>query len=141
LCAGLTLTHYESFRHCRTLEALRERLSKEMPFHVAHGIHVLVSETADRCLTLGDSHAYGLHLDPFDREDINAAILSYLDGFLSAPKRAIAERWHGVYPKMTDGSSELVFSPEPQVKVVNGLGGAGMTMSFGLAEETLDSFG
>jgi FAD dependent oxidoreductase TIGR03364 len=139
LCAGLTLTHYESFRACRSLPALRERLAAELPFHVAHGIHVLVSETAGHELTLGDSHSYGLTVDPFDREDINAAILSYLDTFLSAPSRVIGERWHGVYPKMTDGSSELVFSPAHGVTVVNGLGGAGMTMSFGLAEEILES--
>ena len=64
---------------------------------------------------------------------------SYLDTFLLAPSRVIGERWHGVYPKMTDGSSELVFSPAHGVTVVNGLGGAGMTMSFGLAEEILES--
>lgn len=137
LCAGLTLTHYDSFRGCPSLPALRERVRREYPFHVAHGIHVLVSETPGNELTLGDSHAYGLDVDPFDREDINAAILSYLDSFLAAPCRTIAERWHGVYAKMTDGGSEVVLSPAPRVTVVNGLGGAGMTLSFGLAEEVL----
>jgi glycine/D-amino acid oxidase-like deaminating enzyme len=96
-----------------------------------------VSETGRRELTLGDSHAYGLTVDPFDREDINAAILGYLGTFLQAPSLAIAERWHGVYPKLTNGGSEWVFSPEPGVTLVNGLGGAGMTLSFGLAEEVV----
>lgn len=137
LCAGLTLTHYDSFRECGSLPALKARIRAELPFHVEHGIHVLVSEASDRGLTLGDSHHYGLTVDPFDREDINAGILSYLATFLQAPSLKIAQRWHGVYPKMTDGSSELVFSPAPRVTVVNGLGGAGMTMSFGLAEELL----
>lgn len=137
LCAGLTLAHYDSFRDCPSLPALRERLNAALPFHAAHGIHVLVSATARGELTLGDSHAYGLTVDPFDREDINAAILGYLGTFLQAPSPAIAERWHGVYPKMTDGRSEVVFSPQPGVTVVNGLGGAGMTLSFGLAEEVL----
>ena len=141
LCAGLTLAHYDSFQYCSSLPALRERLQAALPFHAAHGIHVLVSATAAGELTLGDSHAYGLTVDPFDREDINTAILGYLDTFLQAPSLAIAERWHGVYPKMTDGSSELVFSPEPGVTVVNGLGGAGMTLSFGLAEEVVPRLG
>jgi FAD dependent oxidoreductase TIGR03364 len=141
LCAGLTLAHYDSFRHCPSLPALRERLRATLPFHVANGIHVLVSATSCGELTLGDSHAYGWTVDPFDREDINDAVLSYLQTFIQAPSLAIAERWHGVYPKMTDGSSELVFSPEPGVTVVNGLGGAGMTLSFGLAEEVLARLG
>jgi FAD dependent oxidoreductase TIGR03364 len=137
LCAGLTLAHYDSFQTCPSLPALRERLHATLPFHTAHGIHVLVSETGRRELTLGDSHAYGLTVDPFDREDINAAILGYLGTFLQAPSLAIAERWHGVYPKLTNGGSEWVFSPEPGVTLVNGLGGAGMTLSFGLAEEVV----
>jgi FAD dependent oxidoreductase TIGR03364 len=141
LCAGLTLTHYDSFRTCPSLPALRERLRATQPFHFAHGIHVLVSSTASGELTIGDSHSYGWAVDPFDREDINEAIMSYLRTFLQAPCLDVGERWHGVYPKMTDGSSELVFTPRPGVTVVNGLGGAGMTLSFGLAEEIIARLG
>jgi FAD dependent oxidoreductase TIGR03364 len=135
LCAGLTLTHYDSFKSCPGLAALRTRVQAEFPFHTANGIHVLLSETAQRELTIGDSHHYGLTPEPFDRDDVNAAILSYLATFAIAPTLAIAERWHGIYPKLTDGGSEFVATPEPGVTIVNGLGGAGMTLSFGLAEE------
>jgi len=48
----------------------------------------------------------------------------------------ISERWYGVYPKF-QGGLNLVIEPEPGVTVVNGLGGAGMTLSFGLAEEII----
>jgi FAD dependent oxidoreductase TIGR03364 len=137
LCAGLTLTHYDSFRHCPGLTALKARVQAEFPFHVAHGVHVLLSENSRRELTIGDSHHYGLTPEPFDREDINAAILGYLRTFAVAPTLTIAERWHGVYPKLTDGGSEFIASPAPGVTIVNGLGGAGMTQSFGLAEEVI----
>ncbi|MEI8089372.1 MAG: TIGR03364 family FAD-dependent oxidoreductase [Opitutaceae bacterium] len=140
LCAGLTLTHYDSFKSCESLAGVLARARKDHPFHVAHGIHVLLSQTAKGELTIGDSHEYGLTLSPFDREDINGAIMSYLKTFAHAPDLSIAERWHGVYPKMTNGQSECILKPEPGVVLVNGLGGAGMTMSFGLAEETLQNF-
>lgn len=137
LCAGLTLLHYAAFAHCESLTALRHRFQDEMPFHLEHGIHVLVSHTATGEITIGDSHHYADTHDPFEREDINRAILDYFSGFAAVPDAQIAERWHGVYPSLPDGRAELVVRPEPGVTVVNGLGGAGMTLSFGLAEEVL----
>lgn len=136
LCAGLTLLHYRAFEHCESLGLLRRRLAEELPFHVENGIHVLLSETSAGELTIGDHHEYGLTHDPFLREPINSAILAYLKTFARAPNFEVSERWYGVYPYLK-GSSEVVFHPEPGVTVVNGLGGAGMTLSFGLAEENL----
>ena len=137
LCAGLTLAHYDAFKNLPSLPGLIARLHAEFSFHHAHGIHVLLSQTAAGELTIGDSHHYGPTVEPFDREDINAAIMASLRTFAHAPALGIAERWHGVYPKLTDGASEVVVAAAPGVWIVNGLGGAGMTMSFGLAEEVV----
>ena len=68
------------------------------------------------------------------REALDRLVLAYLDEFARIPERSIAERWTGYYPKLA-GKSELVLTPMPGVTLVNALGGAGMTMSFGLAEE------
>jgi glycine/D-amino acid oxidase-like deaminating enzyme len=100
---------------------------------VKHGIHVLLSQTSLGELTIGDSHEYGA-LSPFDREEINEAILDYLKSFAVAPSFEIVERWHGIYPKLP-GKTEFIARPEKGVTIVNGLGGAGMTFSFGLAAE------
>lgn len=136
LCAGLTLTHYDCFKPCAMLGSLKERFRRDMPIYVENGIHVLLSQTALGELTIGDSHHYGATLEPFDREDINQAILDYLRTFAEGPDFEIRERWHGIYPKLP-GRTEFMSTPADGVRVVTGLGGAGMTLSFGLAEEVV----
>ncbi|MGW5821498.1 TIGR03364 family FAD-dependent oxidoreductase [Streptomyces noursei] len=137
LCGGLTLLHYAAFEDCTARAALDARMRAELPFHREHGIHVLLSQTADGRLTIGDSHAYAATHDPFASEEIDRAILDSLRGFARIPQPRITERWTGYYPSLRDGRTELVTDPEPGVTVVNGVGGAGMTLSFGLAEEVL----
>jgi D-hydroxyproline dehydrogenase subunit beta len=136
LCAGLTLQHYQSFAHCQSLEILKKRYAAEMPEYNKWGIHVLVSQTSFGEVTIGDSHEYGLDLSPFDRTYINDLILKYLSTFASFPRMEIAETWNGIYPKLP-GKTEFIMQPSPDVTIVNGLGGAGMTLSFGLADELL----
>ena len=140
LAAGLTLRFYESFQVCRTLPALKERIAAETPEYDHWGIHVLVSQTAGGELTIGDSHEYGLAVDPFDRAEIDDLILSYASGFLRVPWPKIAQYWHGVYAKHPE-KPFLRASPAPNVRVVTATGGSGMTLSFGLAEETVREMG
>ncbi|HVN03604.1 MAG TPA: TIGR03364 family FAD-dependent oxidoreductase [Bryobacteraceae bacterium] len=140
LAAGLTLRFYESFRICRTLAALERRIAAETPAYDRWGIHVLASQTAAGELTIGDSHEYGAAVDPFDRAEIDELILDYARGFLQAPEWRIAQHWHGVYAKLADGPY-LSASPAPGVRVVTGTGGAGMTLSFGIAEQTMTEMG
>jgi D-hydroxyproline dehydrogenase subunit beta len=133
LCAGLTLRHYASFTHCRSLAALDERMRREMPEYDRWGIHVLLSQNGSGELIIGDSHEYGPTPDPFDKEEINQLILRYLHTFAHFPDPEIVVRWHGVYPKLP-GKTEFIAHPEPGVTIITGLSGAGMTLSFGLAE-------
>jgi FAD dependent oxidoreductase TIGR03364 len=135
LCGGLSLIHYNSFKAAASLPALKQRYRAEMGEYLEWGIHVMVSQNGRGELTIGDSHEYGLTHDPFDKGFINKMILDYLRGFAQFRDWTLAESWNGIYTKLTDGDSDLFFSPEPYVYVINGLGGAGMTLSFGLAEE------
>ncbi len=140
LAGGLTLRFYESFQICRTLRSLKERIAAETPDYDRWGIHVLVSETARREITIGDSHEYGAAVDPFDKTEIDDLVLRYAGSFLQAPDMQIAQRWHGVYAKHPD-KPYLTLSPAPNVRVVTALGGAGMTLSFGLAEQVVREMG
>lgn len=137
LCGGLTLRHYDAFKHCKSLNALSRRFDREEPRWKELGIHVLVSQNSWGQLIIGDSHEYGLSLDPFDKEEIYTLILNYLSSFTNLPNMQIADRWHGIYPKL-HGQTEYVLQPEDGVTIVNGLSGCGMTLSFGLAEEIMN---
>lgn len=137
LCAGLTLGHYASFSDCPSLEKLKMRFDRENPEFSENGIHVLLALNGKGELVIGDSHQYGLSPEPFDSEEINQLILRYLRSFTHLDNLKILERWHGIYPKLP-GKTEFMAEPEKGVHIVNGLGGAGMTLSFGLAEENIN---
>jgi FAD dependent oxidoreductase TIGR03364 len=137
LCAGLTLRHYASFSSAPSLPALDSRFDQEDPRWKEDGIHVLLSQNDAGELIIGDSHRYALTHEPFLYTDIDERILSYLNRF-TRMSYTITERWYGVYPRLK-GQLDLTQQVEPGVTLVNGLGGAGMTLSFGLAEENLAS--
>jgi len=140
LAGGLTLQHYAAFQICSTLPALKQRIAAETPELNRWGIHILVSQTQDGELTLGDSHEYGLAVDIFDKAEIDRLILDHAARFLRAPSLSIAEHWHGVYAKHPE-KPYVRFEPAPNVRVVTSPGGAGMTLSFGLGEATVRELG
>lgn len=135
VCGGLSLIHYHSFQSAPSLPALKKRYETEMAEYLKWGIHVMVSQNSSGELTVGDSHEYGHTLDPFDRAEVNRLIMDYLERFMITEDWKLVQSWNGVYPKMTNGQTEVFLNPEPGVYILNGLGGAGMTLSFGLAEE------
>lgn len=137
LCGGLSLIHYNSFKAADSLPLLKKKYAAEMEDYLDWGIHVMVAQNEGGELTIGDSHEYGSTHDPFDNDRINQLIKDYLQKFASFKDHTVVQSWNGVYPKLTNGETELFFSPEAGVYVLNGLGGAGMTLSFGLAEQVV----
>jgi D-hydroxyproline dehydrogenase subunit beta len=136
LATGLTLRHYDSFRNCPTLAALKWRIAQESPWLDRFGIHVLVSQNGHGELTIGDSHEYDDAIEPFDKTEIDQLILGYLESFLLVPKLRIASRWHGTYVKHSR-DPYLVIHPALGATAITGVGGAGMTLAFGLAEQVV----
>ncbi|HVP48171.1 MAG TPA: TIGR03364 family FAD-dependent oxidoreductase [Bryobacteraceae bacterium] len=136
LAAGLTLRYYPAFRICSTLPKLQQRIAAELPDYDGWGIHLLVSQTEQGELTLGDSHEYGLEVDIFDKAGIDDLILRYARSFLEAPTLDIAQRWHGVYATHPE-KPFVSIDAAPGVHIVTATGGSGMTLSFGLAEQTI----
>ncbi|MEC7754083.1 MULTISPECIES: TIGR03364 family FAD-dependent oxidoreductase [Roseivirga] len=139
LCGGLTLVHYEAFKGVASHAALKAYFQQHHSEYLKWGLNVMVSQNGHGELTVGDSHEYGRQLSPFNQEFIDQMILDYLASFAQFKDWSVGSRWMGIYPKMTNGATEIVESPEPGVSIINGLGGAGMTLSFGLTEEVLEN--
>ena len=135
VCGGLSLIHYKSFSAAKSLQTLHSRYENELANYIAAGIHVMVSQNRLGELTVGDSHEYGRTFDPFDRSEINQLILDYLQTFMKSGAWKLLQTWNGIYPKMTNGETDIFLEPKPGIFIVNGLGGAGMTLSFGYTEE------
>ncbi len=138
LAGGLTLRHYKNFENCPTLPALKSRVARERPEFDRYGIHVMVSQNGQGELVIGDSHEYDERIEPFDKPEIDRLILEYLGTFLDAPPLEIAARWHGIYVKHPR-EAFVVARPAPGATLVTVLGGAGMTLSFGVAEKVVST--
>ncbi len=136
LAGGLTLRHYHAFRDCPSLGALKQRVARENPQYDRFGIHVMAAQNGLGEVVIGDSHEYDAGIEPFDKPEIERLILEYLKTFLDAPELRIAARWHGIYAKHPR-EAYYVGRPAPGVTLVTGVGGAGMTLSFGLAEKVV----
>lgn len=139
LCGGLSLIHYDSFKVASSLLSLKERYQNELKEYLRSGIHVMVSQNIKGELTVGDSHEYDLNFSPFDEAKINELILDYLKTFALTENWHLIQSWHGIYPKMNDGTTDIFLEADQGVYIVNGLGGAGMTLSFGFAEDAIAS--
>ena len=89
LTAGLILRQYAVFAQCKTQAAYARRIAAERPEFNAWGIHVMASQNGLGEVIIGDSHEYGLLVDPFDKTEIDRLILEYLQTFLAVPGEVV----------------------------------------------------
>ena len=134
--SDLSLVRYGGFAAQPSAGKLRSRLERECPQAIAHGVHLIVAQSADGSLVVGDSHAYGESDDPFARADVERLILEELGALVRLDAAEVTERWIGCYPSCDDTPlvSEAV---GPHARLVVVTSGTGMSTAFAIAEETL----
>ena len=130
--SDLGLVRYLGYADLPEAKALRARLEAEQAVHLEQGVHLIVAQSADGSLVVGDSHHYAPTPDPFGREDVDALILDEFTQVFGQAPPPVLERWTGTYASAAGHS--LVETPMPNVRLVVVTGGTGASTAFGLAE-------
>ncbi|MBY0519674.1 MAG: TIGR03364 family FAD-dependent oxidoreductase [Sphingomonas sp.] len=134
IMSDLSLVRYLGYAALPESAPLRSRLEAEQPHHLAHGIHLIVTQSADGSLVVGDSHHYAATPDPFADAQVDALILDEFRAvFGDVPP--VIERWTGTYASADRHSH--VSQPLPGVHLVVVTSGTGASTAFALAEETI----
>lgn len=139
--SDLGLARYHGYARLPAAAALAARLEAEQPAHRANGVHLIVVQSADGSLVVGDSHHYGPTPDPFGRAAVDDLILSEMEAALALGPYRIAERWIGTYASASD-RWRVTDAPDPATRIVVVSAGCGASTAFAIGEETIaDLFG
>ncbi len=71
--SGLSMLRYPAFAACPSATAVRDRFSAASPELLDVGMNLMFTQRPDGTLLIGDTHAYGATLDPFDDERLAEA--------------------------------------------------------------------
>ena len=137
--SGLSLRHYPVFKDCEATSLVANRIAQETPELDRWGIHLMVAQNGRNELIIGDSHEYSAIPQWRDNQTIDSLLLEQLQRFLTPASLVMDQRWYGVYTKHSTANA-LILSPEPNVRIITGLGGLGMTLSLALADDILESW-
>lgn len=131
---GTSMLRYGAFASMPSADALQADAD---PLLQQIGANVMFTQQPDGSLLLGDSHSYQHTAAPFLAESIAERLNQEISALLGI-ELAVAERWQGVYAS-SDAGPLFVEEVQRGVTAVSVTSGVGMTVSFGLAERTLES--
>lgn len=135
--SDLGLGRYLGYAEMPETEPLKRRLDAEMSAQRENGIHLIVTQSADGSLVVGDSHHYATTPDPFGSDAVDRLILDEFDAVLNLPGRSVSERWIGTYASAS-GRWRFTDKPSDAVRIVIVTAGCGASTAFGIGEETID---
>lgn len=128
--SDLSLIRYEAYADLPEAQPLKAGLQVEQAGHL------IVMQSADGSLVVGDGHVYGDAEAPFASARIEDLIMAEFHQVLNLPNAKVSERWVGSYSSAQD----VVFKSQPSKGVAIGVvtGGTGASTSFALPRELLD---
>lgn len=135
--SDLGLGRYLGYAGLPEAGPLKKRLDQDLKAERDNGIHLIVTQSADGSLVVGDSHHYATTPDPFASDAVDALILGEFDRVLDLPGRVITERWLGTYASAPD-RWRFTDKPSDSVRVVVVTAGCGASTAFGIGEETIN---
>jgi FAD dependent oxidoreductase TIGR03364 len=139
IMSDLGLGRYRGYSDLDAAGPLKARLAAEQAEHLRHGIHLIVVQSADGSLVVGDSHHYAATPDPFSHEEVDALILEEFSAALGIAPPPVIERWTGTYASAPDRPL-LIDAPEASVRIAIVTCGAGASTGFAIGEEVIGSF-
>ena len=135
----LSLVRYEGYSTLPEAAALRARLQQEEAASLAHGIHLIVVQSADGSLVVGDSHHYADAPEPFAMEEVDQLILRHLRSTLNLETAQVTERWTGVYPS-SKTTPCVIDAPDDATRLVLVTSGSGASTGFGIAHDVFSAW-
>ena len=136
LMSDLGLVRYLGYADLPEAAALRRRLQTEQPRRLSNGVHLIVTQSANGTLVVGDSHHYADTPDPFARADVERLILNEFMDATGLTPPAVVERWTGTYSS-APGLPMFADAPAPNVRLVMVTSGTGASTAFAIAEEVI----
>jgi hypothetical protein len=112
-------------------------LESEQPEYLRHGIHLIIAQSSDRSLVVGDSHHYDAAAEPVADEAIYALLLEEYRVVTGESAPAVRERWTGTYPVAKE-RAVLIEAPSPRIRLVVVTSGVGASVGFAIGEEVIN---
>jgi len=142
ILTGLTIRRYEAFQECPSYQQLTP-VSPELAELQKWGIHILFKQATDGSIIVGDSHEYAAATA---QEDLGYHTQDYINNLMLTEARRIAtfpltvrKTWAGFYSQTPDEIFE--YDVTPNIRIITGIGGKGMSSSAGYAEESIRQWG
>ncbi|WP_032918299.1 TIGR03364 family FAD-dependent oxidoreductase [Mesorhizobium erdmanii] len=135
LTSDLSLLRYGGFSCLPEAGALRKRLTEQCGAALENGVHLIVVQSADGSLVIGDSHHYGMTLDPFGSDAVDQLILDEFKTLFGGKAPEVVARWTGTYASA--GSAMIRDAPHDDVRLVIVTSGTGASTGFAIGEETV----
>lgn len=136
---GTSMLRYPAFAETAAAAALREEMAATQPELLGIVANVMFTQRPDGTLLVGDSHRYATTLDPFQEESTSEILLEEVGRILGTRLR-VRQRWQGIYASSAR-QPYLIAEVSSGVTAVSITSGVGMTISLGVAQKTLSSFG